>query len=309
MLRHTLRRLRQALLTLLVLSFVIHLALDVAPGDAADSLAGDTASRGQLESLRRELGLDASLLARYVRYATSILLRGDWGRSMASRRSVGGLLIARWPNSVLLALVSMAIASLLGGALGIFAACHGSSSADGLIIAGTAVAMASPTYWTALLLLRLFALELHWLPVLAGNGIEHLILPVITLSLPLSASIARFVRASVLSEMGKPYVVTARAKGATERRIVLRHVLPNALGPILMVIGLHLGHLVSGTFVVETLYAWPGLGSLMVQAIFDRDHPVVMGAGLLIAASYILINLITDLLHGRCDPRVAEYGI
>jgi ABC-type dipeptide/oligopeptide/nickel transport system permease component len=306
MARHLIRRLGHALLTLVVISFVIHAALDVAPGDAADALAGETASAEQMAALREQLGLDGSSLQRYAGYVGGIVLRGDWGRSMASDRSVGRLLVQRLPNSLVLAGAAMVVATLVGGALGILAAFHAGKLLDALIIAGTAIGMASPTYWTALLLFWAFALRLNWLPVLAGDGLDHLILPVITLALPLSASVTRFVRVNVLDEMGRRYVDTARAKGATERRVVLRHVLRNALGPVVTLVGMHLGHLLGGTFVVETIYAWPGLGGLMVQAIFDRDHPVVMGTGLLIAAGYVLINLATDLVHGKLDPRIAR---
>jgi ABC-type dipeptide/oligopeptide/nickel transport system permease component len=303
MIRHLLQRVGDACLTLIVISFVIHVALDDAPGDAADALAGDTADQAQMTALRRELNLDAPLLTRYADYVLGILTRGDWGRSMAKNRPVGELLKERLPKSALLAASSLGVAVLAGGTLGVLAARRHDDWVDTLIIGATSVSMACPTYWLALLLFWLFALHLNWLPVLAGDGIEHLLLPVVTLSVPLTASMARFVRAQILRELHKGYVDTARAKGADERRVFVHHVLRNALGPILTLAGLHLGHLLGGAFIIETLYAWPGLGGLMVQAIFDRDHPVVMGTSLLIGAGYIVINLGVDLIHSELDPR------
>jgi len=304
MIRRGLQQVGEACLTLIVISFIIHVALDIAPGDAADVLAGETADRTQIGILRRELNLDAPLLTRYVDYVVGILTRGDWGRSMSNNRPVGELLMERWPNSARLAVSSMIAALSVGGALGILAARYSDSWLDTAVISMTALGMACPTYWLTLLLLQVFALRLNWLPVLAGGEFKHLILPVATLSLPLSASIARFVRTQILREMQQRYVDTARAKGANERRVVLHHVLRNALGPIVTLAGLHFGHLLGGTFIIESLYAWPGLGRLMVQAIFDRDHPVVMGASLLIAAGYLSINLGVDLVHGKLDPRI-----
>jgi ABC-type dipeptide/oligopeptide/nickel transport system permease component len=304
MIRRGLQQVGEACLTLIVISFIIHVALDIAPGDAADVLAGETADRTQIAILRRELNLDAPLLTRYVDYVVGILTRGDWGRSMSNNRPVGELLMERWPNSARLAVSSMIAALSVGGALGILAARYSDSWLDTAVISMTALGMACPTYWLTLLLLQVFALRLNWLPVLAGGEFKHLILPVATLSLPLSASIARFVRTQILREMQQRYVDTARAKGANERRVVLHHVLRNALGPIVTLAGLHFGHLLGGTFIIESLYAWPGLGRLMVQAIFDRDHPVVMGASLLIAAGYLSINLGVDLVHGKLDPRI-----
>lgn len=306
MLRHLLRRMGHALLTLLAVSILIHAALDIAPGDAADALVGDFAGQAQTETLRRELGLDLPFLTRYVDYASGILLKGDWGQSMMSGRAVANLLAARLPNSLLLAATPMGIATLIGGALGIAAACRAGGPVDTLVIAASAVAMASPSYWTALILLWLFALKLNWLPVLSGNGLRHLILPALTLAIPLAASVSRFMRAHVVQELSARYVQTAQAKGASQGRVVFRHVLPNALSSVLTLLGLQFGHLIGGTFIVETIYGWPGLGGLMVQAIFDRDHPVVMGTGMLIAASYITINLLTDLLHRWADPRVSQ---
>jgi ABC-type dipeptide/oligopeptide/nickel transport system permease component len=304
MVRYLLQRLGDACLTLVIISVIIHVALDAAPGDAVDVLAGETADQAQMTALRRELNLDAPLLIRYLNYVTGILIRGDWGRSMAKNRPVGELLRERLPKTALLAASSMTVALIAGGVLGVFAARYHDDWLDSLIIIATSIGTACPTYWLALILFWLFAIHLNWLPVLAGDGVKHLILPVVTLSLPLTTSMLRFVRAQTLRELHQGYVDTARAKGANEHRVLFHHVLRNALGPVLTLAGLHFGHLLGGAFIIETLYGWPGLGGLMVQAIFDRDHPVVMGTSLLIGAGYIAINLGVDLLHSELDPRI-----
>ncbi len=304
-LQRLLQRLGEAVLSLIVVSFLIHAALDVVPGDAADTLVGDSASTAQMEVLRRERHLEAPFLKRYGQYLHNIVLRGDWGNSFISGRPVAGILWERMQNTVLLAAVSLGLSTTLGIILGVLTVQHKRRWIDGLTIGLTAISMACPTYWTALLFLRIFAVQLRWVPVVGEGNLYSLILPTSTLSLPLMAAILQFVRTHMLTETREPYVYTARAKGATESRVMRCHVLRNSLPPVATAIGLHFGHLLGGTFVVETIFSWPGLGRLMVQAIFDRDPPVVIGAGLLIAAIYIATNLATDLLQEWLDPRTA----
>ncbi len=309
MTQHLLRRLGGTLLALLAVSFVVFAALDVTPGDAATGMVGDSASQEQLDALRREMGLDLPLLPRYLNFLSGLGGQGSLGRSFASGREVTDLLLERLPYTLLLALTTIGLATGLGLAVGTLAASRAGGYLDASIMGLTALGLAVPTFWSALLLMLLFALRLDWLPVVGAGGPEHLVLPTVTLALPTTAVLARMVRASILDEMGAPYVRTARAKGASPRRVLIRHVLRNSLIPLITLLGLHLGHLLGGAFVVETIFGWPGLGRLAVQAVFDRDQPLVLGTALMVAAIYLLINLIVDLLHAWLDPRVAHESI
>ena len=300
---HLVRRLGSALLVLLAVSFVIFIALATVPGDAATALAGESASQAQLDTLRRQLGLDAPLLVRYGRFLAG-LLHGDLGSSLISGRPVGELLAERFPYTLTLAVASVGLATALGMAFGVAAATRAGTALDTLIMAGVTLGMALPSFWVGLLLIMVFALELHWLPVVGAGTPQHLILPAITLALPTAAVVARLMRSSLLDVWHAEFVRTAHAKGLPRRQVLQSHMLRNSLIPLTAVIGLHLGHLLGGAFVVETIFGWPGLGRLTVQAIFDRDLPVVLGAALTLAGMFVLTNLAVDLLHAWLDPRI-----
>lgn len=308
MAQHLLRRLIGAGLVLLAVSFITFLALATAPGDAATALVGDTASQEQLALVRQSMGLDLPLLVRYQAYLGGVL-QGDMGRSLIGQRPVSQLLIERLPYTLLLALTASTLALLLGGVLGTMAALRAGRWLDTVLMGSVAVGLAVPVFWSALLLMMLFSLKLHWLPVVGANTPRHLILPAVTLAIPTAAIVARLVRASLLDVMGADYVRTAQAKGLRPPRVIGVHVMRNSLLPVMAVVGLQLGHLLGGAVVVETIFGWPGLGRLTVQAIFDRDLPVVMGAALLIAAFYVLLNFAIDLAHAYLDPRVAQEAL
>jgi ABC-type dipeptide/oligopeptide/nickel transport system permease component len=193
--------------------------------------------------------------------------------------------------------------------IGIVAALRSGSYLDTLIMGTTTLGLAVPTYWSALLFILLFALTLGWLPVVGASSWKHLVLPAVTLALPMSAVVARLMRSSVLEELNAAYVYTARAKGASSRRVLLGHIMRNSLIPVVSMLGLYLGRLLGSAFIVETIFGWPGLGRLTVQAIFDRDLPVVLGAALIVATAYLLINFLVDLAHAWLDPRVAHETI
>ncbi|MHB1162793.1 MAG: ABC transporter permease [Chloroflexota bacterium] len=303
------RRVGGLLVTLLAVSFVAYVALTFAPGDAAEALIGENASAEQIAALRSQMRLDAPLLERYWGYMSGALLRGDLGQSLVSDRRVGDLLMERLPSTLLLALSAMALATLVGFGMGLLAASRPGSRVDLLAISGTVMGLALPPYWVAMLLVMLFSLRLNWLPVFGSGTPAHLILPTITLALPGAATIARLVRSSILEIRAADFVRTALSKGLTPRQTLLHHILPNSLIPALTVLGLNLGHLVGGAFVIETIFAWPGLGRLMVQAIFDRDLPVVMGAILVVVPLCLSVNLIVDLLHAALDPRVRHHAL
>lgn len=301
---YLLRRAGGVLVTLLVVSFVAYLALTFAPGDAAEALVGENASAEQIAALRSQMRLDAPLLERYGEYMAAALTQGDLGRSLVNGRRVADLLVERLPSTVVLALVAMGLATLVGFGVGLLAASRPGSRLDILAIGGTVLGLALPPYWVAMLLVMLFSLQLSWLPVFGSGTLAHLVLPAVTLALPGAAMVARLVRSSVLDVKGADFVRTALSKGLSPRSVLLRHVLPNSLIPALTVLGLNLSHLLGGAFVVETIFAWPGLGRLTVQAIFDRDIPVVMGAVLMVVPLCLTINLLVDLMHAFLDPRV-----
>lgn len=306
---YLLRRSAGIAATILVVSFLAYVALTFAPGDAAEALLGEHASAEQVAELRRELDLDAPLWERYSRYMAAALARGDLGRSLVSDRKVGDLLAERAGPTLVLAATAIGLAAVLGVGLGALAATRRGGRLDLLVVGGSVLGLALPPYWVALLLVQLFAVRLGWLPVFGSGTAAHLILPAVTLALPGAAIVARLVRANMLEVIGADFVRTALAKGLSPRRVLLRHVLPNSLIPALMLLGLNLGHLIGGAFVIETVFAWPGLGRLMVQAIFDRDIPVVMGTVLAVTPLCLSVNLVVDLMHGALDPRLRHEAL
>lgn len=236
-------------------------------------------------------------------------MRGDLGHSLVGGRPVMELVLERLPYTIGLALAAVTLAAALGGLGGTLAALRSGTLWDTTVMAGAALGVAIPTFWSGLLLILLFSLRLRWLPVTGADSPAHLILPAVTLALPTAAAVARLVRSGLLDVLGTDYVRTAHAKGLTPHRVVVGHVLRNGLVPVTSVLGLQLGHLLGGAFIVETIFGWPGLGRLAVQAIFDRDEPVVLGAVLVAATMYLLVNLLVDMAHGWLDPRVGREAI
>ncbi|HMQ30035.1 MAG TPA: ABC transporter permease [Chloroflexaceae bacterium] len=303
------RRLVGAALVLLVVSFCSFVLLELAPGDAADTRAGDTASAEDVALLRAQMGLDAPLLVRYGRFLAAALLEGDLGRSAISGRPVSGLVAERFGYTLTLALAAISVAVVVGGLAGAAAAARPGGPFDlavmGLITLGQAV----PTFWLALMLMLVFGLTLRWLPIMGAGSPRHLVLPAVAMALPSAAVVARLVRASLLDVRGADYVRTARAKGLGAGAVWGRHLLPNSLVPVITMVGLHLGHMLGGAFIIESMFGWPGLGRLLVQAVFDRDLPVVLGAVLLIAGIVQLLNVAVDLAHALLDPRVGRGAV
>jgi ABC-type dipeptide/oligopeptide/nickel transport system permease component len=294
------------LLALLAISLVVFMSLAATPGDAASAMAGDSASATQLQELRSQMGLDRPLLIRYAIFLRNATFRGDLGSSLVSKRPVSALVLERLPYTIALALSAVTLAAVAGCVIGIVAALRASTIIDTTLMSGAALGMAVPTFWSGLLLIMVFSQQLRWLPVTGAETPKHLILPAVTLALPTAAAIARLMRAGLLEVLAADYVRTAHAKGLTSRRVLGHHVLRNGALPMIAVLGLQLGHLLGGAFIVESIFGWPGLGRLTVQAIFDRDYPVVMGAALVAASMYLTVTLLVDLAHGWLDPQVAR---
>jgi ABC-type dipeptide/oligopeptide/nickel transport system permease component len=287
--------------------FVVMLTLDLIPGDPVALMLGDAATKENIAKFREHLGLDRPLLVRYVRYVGQVLT-GDLGRSIQQNRPVVDELADAWPATLQLATVGLLLATVIGVLTGIVSAVWPNSLFDALSRLSSLFGLSMPVFWTGLVLIVVFA---FWLPVLPVGGVgspAHLVLPAVTLALPSIAMIARMTRSSVLEVLREDYVRTARAKGVGERLVVVKHALRNAAIPILTLIGLQAGQLMGGAVLTETVFAWPGLGRLMVKAIFARDYVLLQGAVLLFAMAFVVINLIVDVSYGALDPRVSRQG-
>jgi ABC-type dipeptide/oligopeptide/nickel transport system permease component len=297
------RRLLLAVPTLLVVSFIVFAAVRVAPGDPAAAMAGLDAPREVVEEIRRELGLDRPLIVQYSDFLWDAI-HLDLGRSLFSRQPVVEELAARFPSSISLAISAIVLATTLGVAAGLLAATRAGTLADHAIMIGVTAFLAIPAYVVGLVLVLIFAAHLHWLPASGASTPLHYVLPTITLAIPTTAIIARQTRSAVLEVYGQDYIRTARAKGLQPRTIVGQHAMRNALIPIITVVGIWFGALVSGLVIIETIFAIPGVGGLIVERILARDYPVVQGGVLLLAVCVLAINLVVDLSYGLADPRI-----
>ncbi len=306
MLRYALRRILLLVPVLLGVSLASFLLLHLIPGDPAVILAGEDASPAQLAAIRTEFGLNAPLAVQYVRYIGRAL-RGNLGISMQTRAPITQTLIARMRFTVQLTLWSLALAVTVGVAVGVLAATHQNSWLDGGLMLMALIGLSMPSFWLGLLLLLVFAGMLHWLPSGGSGGLQYLILPAVVLGMSGAPVIARLVRASMLEVIRQDYIRALRAHGVPERRVIYRHALRNALNPVITVVGLQFGFLMAGAVIVETVFALPGVGRLMVTAIFSRDYPVIQGGLLLIAVAFVAVNLLIDLAYAWINPRI-RYG-
>jgi peptide/nickel transport system permease protein len=273
------------------------------PGDPARLIAGLNAPEEEVIRLRSQLGLDQPLLVQYGRFLGH-LLRGDLGTSIRSSAPVLKEITGRMPWTILLAFVSTAIAAAVGIPAGVIAARWHNRLPDYLVSLVTLFGISMPVYWLGLMLIILFAVQLHWLPAGGNEGPTSIILPALTLAAFSVALIARMTRSSMLEVLGQDYLRTARAKGLKEKVVIVRHALKNAFIPVVTVIGLQLGILLSGAVLTETIFGWPGIGLLLVDSIFARDYPVVQGVVMMFAVIFTLLNILVDLSYAYLDPRI-----
>jgi|SRR3990170_6484858 len=297
---------KRLLLTIPVLigvSFVVFVMVRIIPGDPAQIIAGEAATREFVEELRRELGLDRPIVVQFGDFLAR-LLRGDLGRSIRSRIPVVEDLKVRIPNTVILAAAGMVVATSLGVLAGIVSAVRPYSLLDTAVMLLALAGLSMPVFWSGLMLILLFAVMLGWLPAVGTGSWAHLILPAVTLGLTSAAIIARMTRSSMLEVLRSDYIRTARAKGLAEATVVNRHALRNALIPVITVVGLQTGNLLSGAVLTESVFAWPGVGRLMVEGIQTRDYPIVQAAVLVVALSFVIVNLVVDVLYAVVDPRI-----
>ncbi|PYN77597.1 MAG: peptide ABC transporter permease [Candidatus Rokuibacteriota bacterium] len=308
MLTFVVRRLLLAVPVLLGVVFVVMLTIDLLPGDAVTLMLGEHATKDAVAKLRDHLGLDKPFLVRYLDYVGRVFLHGDLGRSIQQNRPVAAELADAWPATVQLTAAALVLAAVLGIAAGVASAVWPNSLFDAFARLGSLFGLSMPIFWTGLVLIVIFSLWLHWLPVGGAGSLAHLVLPAVTLALPSVAMIARMTRSAVLDVLYQDYVRTARAKGVGELLVLGRHALRNAFIPILTLLGLQSGQLMGGAVLTETVFAWPGLGRLMVKAIFARDYILLQGAVLVFALAFVVINLLVDLSYGLLDPRVGRQG-
>lgn len=311
MLRFLTHRLIMAVPTVLLVSIAVFTLVRLIPGDPAAIMLGDLAMPEQIEAMRRELGLDQSILRQFLIWAGNVL-HGDLGRSIINDEPVLPLVVSRFFVSAQIVVVAVILASLIAVPAGVIAAWRQNSVTDLMLIGVATLLLSIPSFWLGLLLLLFFGLKLGWLPVLGYvsvtenlvDGLLYLVLPVMTLVIHEMGVLIRMARASALEVMRLDYVTHARSKGLSESAVLWRHVFKNSFGPTWTMIGLILGNLLGGIAVIETVFTVPGLGRLMIDGIFSRDYPIIQGCLLFVAISYVVVNLIVDLLYPIFDPRV-----
>ncbi|WP_188207689.1 ABC transporter permease [Alkalibacillus aidingensis] len=304
-------RIVQMFFLLIGISFIVFMSMHFAPGDPAKIIGGPTATESDISSIRANLGLDRPVLVQYKDYLVG-LFQGDLGYSYQSNQSVNEAIATRFPNTLNLAVASIIVAIVIGVFAGIISALKQNSWMDVFTTTGALAGISIPNFWLGTILILIFAVNLNWLP--AGGlsapfwtvqGMKELALPAITLGTGSAALIARMTRSSMLEVIRSDYVRTARAKGVKEKVVVFVHCMRNAMIPVITVIGMNFGFLLGGTIIVEQVFAINGVGRLMIDAIADRDFPMVQGSVLLVASLFVIVNLVVDIIYAFIDPRIS----
>jgi len=303
MLQYIIKRLLSTLPVLLGISLLLFFMLRMLPGDPAQVLAGQMASQEDIQLIRHQLGLDRPVIVQYGLFF-SRLARFDLGRSARTQSPVITEIWARLPNTVLLAVAAITLACLFGIPAGIISATRPYTWIDYLFTSMALFGISMPVFWLGLMLVVIFSVVLHWLPAGGTGSWKHMILPSFTLAAFVVAFITRMTRASMIEALSQDYTTTARSKGLKERVVIVKHALKNALIPIITVVGLQFGLLLGGAVLTETVFAWPGIGRLIVDSILARDYPVIQGTILIFGLLYILVNLFVDMIYAFIDPRI-----
>jgi len=302
-LRYFLRRVLLAIPVLLGVATLVFSLIHLVPGDPAQAMLGDGAAPTDIAELRTNLGLDQPLFTQYVSFLRHAIT-GDLGKSFRTGQPVTTMIVERIPATAELAIAAMLVAIVLAIPLGVVAAVWRGTAIDYGAMTFALAGVSIPNFWLGPLLAIVFAVELGWLPVSGRGTLAHLVLPAISLGLALAAILARMTRASLLDELGELYVRAARARGVSNAAAITSHALRNSMVPLLTIIALQFGAVLTGAVITETIFAWPGIGRLLIQSIGFRDYPMVQGCILLIAVTYVAVNLITDLMYGVLDPRI-----
>ncbi|MGA1867502.1 MAG: nickel ABC transporter permease [bacterium] len=279
--------------------FLIHLI----PGDPIELMLGEMAQPADIAKLRKDLGLDKPIATQYKDYIVN-LIQGDLGHSIRSHAPVSSLIIKHFPATLELTIAALIVAVLISLPAGIISATKQFSLYDHGSMLFALLGISMPNFWLGPLLILLFSVKLGWLPVSGRGSIAHLILPAITLGTAMAAILTRMTRSSLLEVIREDYITTARAKGLKEGRVIIKHALTNALIPVVTIVGLQIGSLLAGSIITETIFSWPGIGRLTIQAIYARDYPLVQGCVLTIAVSYVVVNALTDIVYAIIDPRI-----
>ena len=303
MLKYAVKRILQMIPLLLIVSLIVFLMVRLIPGDPVDLMMGLDAPRDSKDAERARLGLDQPLPVQYFRFITGVL-KGDLGTSIFSRRPVVAELAHRFPKTVVLAVGGTLFGAVVGVLLGIVAAIKRSRAADNVIMVGSLITVSTPSFFLALLLMLLFCLILRWLPSIGMDDWRGAILPIATLGLTAIGSIARTTRSAMLDVIHQDYIRTSRSRGVPERVVILQHAFKNALIPVLTAVGLRFGGLLAGATLVETVFSIPGVGRFVVDAVGNRDYPAVQGSVLVLAATFVIVNTVVDLLYAAVDPRI-----
>ena len=306
MLKFTLKRLLYLILVLIGVSFLVCLLLYMTPGDPVRMMLGESSTPEAQAELRAELGLDDPFLVQYGRYMANIVFHQDLGTSYSTGRPVLESILEVFPNTVTLATASIVIAIVLGTFLGIISAVKQNSLLDNAVMVLALIGTSAPIFWIGILMILLFSVQLNWLPPSGFGSFKQLIMPAVALGMQSTAVVARMTRSSMLEVIRQDYVKTARAKGQKESVVIMRHVFRNALIPVITVVGLQFGTLLGGAMLTEIVFSIPGVGRLMIEAIKQRDFPIVQGSVLFVAACFSLVNLAVDLLYAVVDPKVSK---
>ncbi len=301
--RYIVYRLVLTVFVLLGVSIVVFFIIRLVPGDPAELLADQWATKEDIEQLRRDMGLDKPVTVQYLRFMDRIL-HGDLGNSIITKVPVAEEIAARFPSTLKLAVTGTVIAIIIGTLAGTISAVKPYSAFDNIAMILALLGVSTPAFWLGLMFILVFSVHLGWFPAMGAATPKHLFLPSLTLGLLTAGVIARQSRSSMLQTLQEDYIVTARSKGLLERVVVYRHALKNALIPVVTIVGLQFGRLLGGTVLVESVFSWPGMGRLLVDAIFTRDYPIIQGAVLIFAMTFALVNLGVDLLYGSIDPRI-----
>ena len=303
MIRYLSVRVLLALPALWLIVTMVFLLAHIIPGDPVQQMLGEGARAEDLQQLRHSLGLDLPISTQYAHYLVGVL-HGNLGESFRFQEPVTRVVLEHYPATLELAFVALLVCMAISIPAGIYAAQRRGTAADHAVGVFTLFGLSVPNFALGPVLILIFSVILGWLPVSGRGGPAHMILPAITLGAALAAILTRMVRSSVIEELSSDYVRTARAKGLSESQVLFRHAFRNALIPILTILGLQFGTLLAGAIVTETIFSWPGIGRLAVQAISARDYPLLQGCILLIAVSYVAVNLLTDMVYALVDPRV-----
>ena len=306
MLKFTMKRLVYLVLVLVGVSFLVFLLLYMTPGDPVRMMLGESATPEAQAELRLELGLDDPFLVQYGRYIKNIVVHQDLGTSYSTRRPVLDEIMTVFPNTVKLATAAIIIPVILGTFLGIVSAVRQNSLLDNAVMVLALIGTSAPIFWIGILMIILFSVNLGWLPPSGFGSFKQLIMPALALGMQSTAVVARMTRSSMLEVIRQDFVKTARAKGQKESVVIMKHVFRNALIPVITVVGLQFGTLLGGAMLTEVVFSIPGVGRLMIEAIKQRDFPIVQGSVLFVAACFSLVNLAVDLLYAVVDPKVSK---